>query len=365
MRLSASCVHPELFAKEQAMIREFLNWWAGQLLELVPKRLTAQDRRWRSPLIAELDDGPAPGVALTLQRRRRKVALGRFALDDAGIGAMQAALASQPRPATVVLRLPPGMLLEQRVALPLAAERNLDQVLTYEMDRVTPFAAADLFWTCSAQRRDPALGRLHVCLSLVPKVAVAAAITALQQAGTPLTVLEVLLPTGAPRLLPLRHGGRRDSRGRKAVLAGSFCTILAGAAVAIPFVNQSAAIQRIEERIAALRPAMREVEALRKLVADAEAGGDVLAAQRQRVGNTLGMLAALTEILPDDTHLMDIALRNRVATVSGRSDGAARLIAALASDPTIQNPAFTAPITRSDIATNNVEGFSIRMEFLP
>jgi general secretion pathway protein L len=357
-----------LFAEEQAMIREFLNWWAGQLLALVPRRLTGRDRRWRNPLIAELDDSAAtPGMALTLQRRRRSVTLGRFALDDAGIGAMRSALARQARPATVILRLPPGMLLEQQVTLPVAAGRNLDQVLAYEMDRITPFAADELFWTWSAERRDQALGRLCVCLSLVPKLAVSAAITALQQAGAPLTVLEAALPAGGPRLLPLRHGAQHGSRWRRRMvaLAAGVCATLAGATVVIPFVNQSAAIRHSEDRIAALRPGMQEVAALRKLIADAEAGGDVLLAQRQRFGNTLGMLAALTGILPDDTHLTDIAFRSRVATLSGRSDGAARLIAALASDPAIQNPVFTAPITRSDIATNNVEGFSIRVEFLP
>ncbi len=76
------------------------------------------------------------------------------------------------------------------------------------------------------------------------------------------------------------------------------------------------------------------------------------------------MLAALTEILPDDTNLSDLVLRSRVATLSGRSAAAARLITALASDPTIHNPIFTAPVTRSDIAAN-VESFSIRLEFVP
>ncbi len=188
---------------------------------------------------------------------------------------MRAALASQARPATVILRLPPGMLLEQQVTLPLAAEQNLDQVLAYEMDRITPFAADDLFWTWSAERRDQALGRLYVCLSLVPKVAVSAVIAALQQAGAPLSVLEAALPTGAPRLLPLRHSAQRDSRWRRRMvaLAGGVCATLAGTVVAIPFIDQSVAARRNEDYIASLRPRMQEVETLRNRIATAAAGG--------------------------------------------------------------------------------------------
>jgi general secretion pathway protein L len=349
------------------MLQEFLHWWAAQLLALLPKRLSRRRRRWRNPLIAELPADPeAFGMALTLQRRRGKVRLGHFALDHAGVDAMRAALASQARPAVVVLRLPPGMLLEQHVTLPLAAEQNLSQVLAYEMDRITPFAEDDLFWTWSAELRDQARGRLSVRLSLVPKAAVSAAISALQQAGVPLTVLEAALPAGgAPRLLPLRHSAQRGSRRyrRTVALVAGFCATLGGAVVAIPFVDQSSAAHRNEDYIASLRPRMREVETLRDRIATAEMGGDVLAAQRERVGSTLGMLAALTELLPDDTNLTDLALRSRVATLNGRSAAAIRLIAALASAPAIHNPTFTAPVTRSDIAAN-VEGFSIRLEFV-
>ena len=88
------------------------------------------------------------------------------------------------------------------------------------------------------------------------------------------------------------------------------------------------------------------------------AGVDVLAAQRAKVGDPLAVLATLTDVLPDDTVLTDFSLRQRVVTISGQSGGAARLIPALAADPALRDPAFTAPVTRNE--TQHSDGFSIR-----
>jgi hypothetical protein len=46
--------------------------------------------------------------------------------------------------------------------------------------------------------------------------------------------------------------------------------------------------------------------------------------------------------------------------MSGQSATAARLISALAADPAIRNPAFSAPVTRNE--TTHTDLFSIRAE---
>jgi general secretion pathway protein L len=341
------------------MFETFLRWWATQLLSLVPPGLGALAGRWRTRLIADLQ---GPALTLTLQRHGRTTALGRFTLDPAGTGAMRAALAGRRPPAMAVLRLPPEMLLEQRVTLPLAAEWTIERVLLHEIERVTPFATADLFWTWSVERRNDALGRLQVCLSLVPKASVSAAIAAMRQAGAPLSVLEAELPGGVPRRMPLREAGPRSWGGRRFALACSLCATLAVIAVAIPFVDQSLAAQRYEDRLTYLRPGMRQVETLRQRITGAETGASALSTLHQRVGDTLGMLATLTRVLPDDTYLKDLSIRAGVATFAGQSLAAAHLISVLDSDPAIRNPGFTAPITRSEIS-GNIESFSVRLEF--
>ena len=72
------------------------------------------------------------------------------------------------------------------------------------------------------------------------------------------------------------------------------------------------------------------------------------------------VLAAATRILPDDTYLIEIELRQRKVTLSARSADAARLIGALASDPEFRNPGFSAPVTRLEAL--RAELFTINAE---
>ena len=71
----------------------------------------------------------------------------------------------------------------------------------------------------------------------------------------------------------------------------------------------------------------------------------------------------MTELLPDDTFLSDLSLRQRRLTIGGQSAAAAKLIPGLAADPMFRNPGFTAPVTRSDQLKKDV--FSLRAEVAP
>ena len=81
------------------------------------------------------------------------------------------------------------------------------------------------------------------------------------------------------------------------------------------------------------------------------------------MGDPLRVLADLTDILPDDTSLIELSLRDRALSIAGQSAAAARLIPALAADPAIRNPAFAAPVTRNELS--GIEDFSIRAEVAP
>jgi general secretion pathway protein L len=67
--------------------------------------------------------------------------------------------------------------------------------------------------------------------------------------------------------------------------------------------------------------------------------------------------------LPDDTHLTDLSLKNRRLSLIGQSAAAARLLGALAADPSFKDPAFAAPITK--LEANRQEIFSITTEVRP
>lgn len=344
------------------MLNQFLTWWSRQLLSLAPVRLAPENRRG-TVLVAVVHG--AAGLELLAGRRGREASLGRFALDEAGVRGMRAALGGRPRPVAVVLRLSTGQVLDQEVVLPLAAERDPERVLHYEMDRLTPFAPDEVYWGWTVARRDRARGKLHLSLLLVPRASLLAHVSALERAGAAPTELEAPGPAGSPLRITLRHepSARERWRQRGVGVAAAACAVLAVVAAGLPFVQQSQSSDAVEARIAALRPQVDQADALRRQIAAIAGSNDVIALQRERVGDALAVIAAVTEILPDDTFLTDLQLQSRTLTLTGQSAAAARLIAALAADPAIRNPTFTAPVTRNEAGRS--EGFAIRAEVGP
>jgi general secretion pathway protein L len=85
--------------------------------------------------------------------------------------------------------------------------------------------------------------------------------------------------------------------------------------------------------------------------------------EREKAGRPLTILAAATRVLPDDTYLTEMELKQRKLTLSGRSAGAARLIGALAADGEFRNPGFSAPVTRLEAL--RAELFTINTEIAP
>lgn len=335
------------------MLKELFVWWCRQMSDLLG--LGGTERRLRrNALVVEAPARGGDAVVVTRRRRHRETLLGRYQLDEPG-----PARGGRSRP--VVLRLPPTMLLEQEITLPLLAEPAAEQVLGYEMDRVTPFTADEVYWAWSIARRDRAAGRLHVRLSLVPRQALASLVPALAAIGLMPGVLETSAADGTPRLIALRH----PPAGRRRLLAGAAlcCMVLALVAIVEPFALQSLALTRVARQIEAVRPAVAQAEALRRRIAGQSAATDIVAAERGRVGDVLAVLATITDIVPDDAFLNRFSWAERKLVLDGEAAGAARLMTALAADPSLRDTAFATPVTPA--ASRRGERFSIRAEAAP
>ena len=331
--------------------QQFLAWWWSQLRGLLPARF-AQADLYGDAVIAEVRPGDAD---VTFVQRRK----GREAALAAGQGGKAAAGARR-----MLLRAPGGAVLERRLALPAATLPELDRVLSYEIERISPFSAAEVAWAYEVEGREGE--RIQLALALLPRTAVAAAVAGLREAGA--SPRAVLAPKGGGGVwcLPLLASGHsgRSVANRRALQAGvAACVALGVVAIALPFVRQEQAFARADARIAALRPEVADAEALRKRIAERATGLDAVAAETARVGHALDALAALTGVLPDDTYLTALTLRQRALTLTGRSASAAQLIPLIAADPAFRNAAFAAPVTRVEGADGDV--FSIRADLKP
>lgn len=346
------------------MINEFLHWWGEQLADCLPAR-------WRAGAASQavlLDWRNDRSVSVSTRRGGTAEVRDSVAITPEAGPALRAAIARCGARQTgggwtLVLRLPGRMLLERDVTLPIAAARAPDRVIGYEMDRLTPFRAEDVFWSCRPAGRDAARGQAAFRLALIPKASVRPLLDALGQLGVSPAALEAPREGGDACLIGLQADkpGRARRERRVTLALAALCLCLALAAAASPFVRQAMNEAELDARITALRPRVTEVEALRRRVQAEAASGDAVGQEYAALGDPLAALAALTALLPDDTFLQEFSLAQRKLGLRGHSASASRLIAALAADASIRNPAFAAPVVRTESGQRDV--FSIRAEW--
>jgi general secretion pathway protein L len=340
--------------------REFWEWWLAQLRELVPgSRGDATKRKGSFLVVApnRSNEGALTSVTARIERRGRAERLGKIALDPNGLRALKRTASSLGRTFQTLLEVPSSQVLEKKLVLPLAAEHELDQVLALAMDRETPFAADEVYWDGRVEERNRAKRLINVRLAVVAKAQFADLVAALSQAALAPTALI----SGRNRriMIALDHGSA--SRRNAATTVLSFlCVALAIAAIAVPFIQQSIALGRVDDQIDSLRPAVEAVERVRQRMANDRQQVEALAAQRTAFGDPLAMLAAVTAAIPDDTWLNSLEYSRGKLRISGQSKAASHLIGDMSQGTVFKNPEFSAPVTRAE--DGKVDVFTISAE---
>lgn len=321
------------------MLAEIFDWWVGQMRSLAPSSWF-QARRQQDALIVVIDrlePGGEPHGSLHLRRGGLETAIGRLAGRPELTG----------RRLPTGLRLPGDAVLSRELVLPLAAARDLQAMIGFEMDRLTPFAADELYWSVSGLKRDRARGKLSLQLCFVLRNQV----EALRQALLQLRLVPSFIETEWGRIeleADTKRANRLTQMGLSAV-----CGLLALACLATPFVRQQNALDAAAQSIAERAPATDKALALRRQLATAASGRTAIA-QARRAGDALQVLATLTNALPDGTWLNDLSLKSGDLTVDGESSDAAKLIGLLSAVPGLRDPSFTAPVTRTADGTADV-----------
>ena len=131
----------------EPVLQNALRWWLGELASFVPAALRHRIAGLRSRYVLVNDDA---GLALWREAGREREAMGRLH--------QRTRLASQ-HPLDVVLRMPAEKALRIAAPLPLAAERNLDQVVGFEFERLLPFRRSEAYYAHRVLARGVHIGR--------------------------------------------------------------------------------------------------------------------------------------------------------------------------------------------------------------
>jgi general secretion pathway protein L len=329
------------------VLAEIAAWWLTQMRSLAPASLRGGQAR-QDALLIGIDRWPKaashapPAGTLWLRRSGRESLFGSLSPDH-DLPVLNGRMATG-------LRLPPGSVLTREVDLPLAASRQLQGVMRFEMDRLTPFTADELYWGVSGVVADRARNRLRLQLAFVLRAPVDQLCESLARRQIFPSFIEapggnIALAAAAPQ----RHW--------LAVALPALCAVLALLCLVSPFLRQQMALNAVSQVIAQRQPAAAVALALRRRLSDA-AFGQTAIAEAQRQGDALQVLANLTDALPDGTWLDDLALKSGTLNLDGQSTDAAALIGLLSAAPGLHDPSFTAPVTRT--ANGKDDQFSLQ-----
>jgi len=357
----------------RARLSAFWRWWSAEIAAAARERLPA----WRGsagvPTVAFEGDQLVLVAAPGAQQAQGSV-------DLAGLDPVRARSAlrsllerSGETRARVRLRIGRGESLVRRIAMPLATEENLAQVLAFEMDRLTPFRSEEVYFDYRVLARDAAAGKIDVLLALARRPLVDSRVERLRELGANVQAVGVAQEAGSGAadfdLLPSEQRGERESgkeRTAQRSLAAAVAILLAFA-LFIP-------VWRKRETVILLQPlvaqAHEQAEAANRLDTrlEREVGDyNFLLAKKYGSYPALAFIEELTRLLPDTTWLQQFELRStgkgREIQVTGETTSSSKLIEILEQSKLLRNATPRGTVTRG--STPNSERFMIAAEAVP
>jgi general secretion pathway protein L len=349
-------------------LRTASRWWFGELASLMPAAVRRRFASLHSRFVLVVE---GTGLSLFRETNGERVFLTRG--DPRTPQAIQRAFAAMPSGGKdsrrdVILRLPADRALRMRAALPLAAERNLAQVVGFEFERLVPFRRDDAYYAHRVLARDKAARSLQIELTVVPRADIDALTQAVGKAAIQVTALEIAgaEPADTPSVIVLdrSESGTAPSYARLAVIVlATLTVVLAAGAIAIPFLHAESRLDRLTVELAAAR---RDADLSTHLQTAIDAriqDQHFLIDRRLRFPTVTELLDTVTRLAPDDTWLTEFQVTGGELRVTGVATSATALLGLIDQSPSFHNAAFRSPVVQD--TKQGKERFDIAAEIVP
>jgi general secretion pathway protein L len=266
--------------------------------------------------------------------------------------------------AGVEVVLEPDRFLFRPLELPSRAGEFLEGIVRAQIDRLTPWSAADALYGWSPPT-ETSNGRMVITVAATGRKLVAPLIDTLAGLGAASIRLSVRSPEpcAEPILVSDQktRATREIHRARHSLLSilvglgglaavSVLAEIIAGSDLAARQADNVARIAAIRASLQALRdPASEPVAALRR--------------RKREAASSVLVLEALSAILPDHTYLTELRLQDGKVQIIGMTKDAPSLIEQLERNPQFSEASFTAPTTRS--LAKPGDNFHIEAKIMP
>jgi len=342
----------------------FFRWWFKELQQALPAKWQERLQHALRRVILQLDAGQ---LKLGVEESQSIDWLESYPLDqDVSLQRQRSDSLLDKHEAREVPRfllLDPSQVLRKEMQLPAATESNLQQVLSFEMDRQTPFRASDVYFTWKKLEGEKDSGQIRIELFVVPRREVDSSLEKLVATGLAVSGVDILEGghTAGVNLLPpekrLRVVNPR-SRLNWGLAAAAAVLLLV---LMVQSLNLRAnRLNELETAIAEVQDEARRVRRLREQVEETSEAASFLTRRRAASPLAIELLADITRILPDDTYLDRLVISEESILIQGKSSNAQQLIEVVNKDESFDQAAFRGS-TRLD-AASGLEIFEVNAE---
>ncbi len=334
---------------------EFLRWWKRHLLECVPASMRARMAQARRPAMwSATDDRFWPPAA---------------SMSDSKPFSHSAA--AQRGSGDVALVAGESNGFRRDVELPLAVESRLAQVLSYEIDRLTPLRASELYYDFRVKSRNPAAGVCTVELAAAPRSRVAPMLETARQRNLNVTRL-LLAPSDIDTSFDLLATTRTADEAAErygwvnpALLV--LCALLALALVVVPLWQMRQQVIDLMPVETSARADAEIASAMQRQLDKQITEYNLPLARKHSSPLAIQVLDDLSKRLPEDTWAQSLEIRSvpnqktREIVLQGETGSGGKLLQIVQESPLIKDPAFKAAMTR---VTPTAERFHIAGELV-
>jgi general secretion pathway protein L len=334
-------------------LRRFFAWWLGELKATLPPRLARILHPDRPRIVLE---PTASAITVRHGVGDSERELGAVAVDErepAGARVTFARLVEgvDVGEAVIALRLSAAEALRKIVDLPSAAAENLSQVLAFEMDRLTPFAADAVYFDHRITREDDEARRIQVEITLLPRAAVDPVIAKVRALGIEPRTVDLLEADGrsvrrSAVALPSQSPRRSGLSSRLSAALGVLAAVLMAALVYVPLERQRQHADALEAELAAARDQAEAGRRLQAQIEQREKEGRFIIERKLQRPPFVAVLDEVTRLLPDDTWLFRLRFAGNEIQTFGYSPSASTLIGTIEASPLFVDAQFRAPLTR-------------------
>ncbi len=340
-------------------IQQLWQWWSAEMLTMVPTPIQKLFGGAREFLIIEAKKGHLDLSHRTPSGESHLATLGS---DQLNASARDSLLNNHLELAGCreVLRLSKNQGLHKTIKLPLVAEENLQRVVEFEMDRITPFQKDQVYFSARVKNRMRSTRQILVELVIVPKIVLDERLQELTDAGwqPEVVYLEGEGRPGEYNLLPeqFKPKGNPLPNYLNIALASIILSILILLMV-LPIWSARSESIRLQAEVKKTTKIAKEVESMREQSDKMLHQARFLQEKKRKEPVLVDTMEELSRVIPDDTWLNGLQFATNKMILQGQSPSASTLIKQLETSSYFKDVSFSSPVTKD--ASNGLERFQI------